>query len=178
VFKLWGSAEETPKESPMESSRPPRVLYVDDDEDTCEMLRVLLKHSNIDARCVKSAKQALDLIRVDNFNLYLLDAWLSGLDGFELCRQIREVDQCTPILFYSGAAYEEDKRKGLEAGANAYLTKPDVDGLLRTIMNLFPGPADALFAGNADWRMDAASRQSAFGHGEDRSNRLAPMLEA
>jgi DNA-binding response OmpR family regulator len=162
----------------MESSRPHRVLCVDDDEDACEMLSVLLKHSNIDASCVKSAEQAWELIRVDNFDLYLLDAWLPGLNGFELCRQIRAVDECTPILFYSAAAYDADKRKGLEVGANAYLTKPDVDRLLRTIVNLFLGPAKALFAGNADWRRDASPRQSTFGHDEDRSNRLAPMLEA
>jgi DNA-binding response OmpR family regulator len=162
----------------MESSRPHRVLCVDDDEDACEMLSVLLKHSNIDASCVKSAEQALELIRVDNFDLYLLDAWLPGLDGFELCRQIRAVDQYAPILFYSGAAYDADKRNGLEAGANAYLTKPDVDALMRTIMNLLHRPTKAFAAGNADWKRDASSGQSTFGHDEDRSNRFAPLLEA
>ncbi|MDQ2938687.1 MAG: response regulator [Acidobacteriota bacterium] len=159
----------------MESSRPHRVLCVDDDEDACEMLSVLLKHSNIDASCVKSAGQAWELMRAHNFDLYLLDTWLPGLDGFELCRQIRAVDQYTPILFYSAAAYDKDKRKGLEAGANAYLTKPHVDVLLRTIMNLVHRPVKALAAGNAEWRRDASSGQFTFSH-EDRPSRFAPSL--
>jgi DNA-binding response OmpR family regulator len=50
-----------------------------------------------------------------------------------LCRRIREFDQATPILFFSGVAYEADKKRGLEAGANAYVMKPDFDRLLGTI---------------------------------------------
>ena len=107
-----------------------RVLCVDEDEDCREMLRALLSLSRIEARAVATAGEALSLIQAERFDLYLLEAWLPDLDGFELCRQMRAFDPHTPILFYSGAAYETDKKKGLEAGANAYVTKPDVDGLL------------------------------------------------
>jgi len=65
--------------------------------------------------------------------LYLLNSWLPDLDGFELCRRMRDFDSLTPILFFSGAAYEADKKKGIEAGADAYVTKPDIYGLVGSI---------------------------------------------
>jgi DNA-binding response OmpR family regulator len=46
---------------------------------------------------------------------------------------MRDFDADTPILFFSGAAYETDKKRGIEAGANAYVIKPDLDGLLGSI---------------------------------------------
>ena len=114
----------------------PRVLCVDDDEDSRVMLITLLRLALIEAKAVGTAAQALSLMQRERFDLYLLDGWLPGLDGFELCRQMRAFDQHTPILFFSGAAYEADKKRGIEAGANAYLVKPDVDGLVRSIRQL------------------------------------------
>ena len=111
----------------------PRVLCVDDDEDSREMLSMLLKCWRIETKAVATAAQALSLIQAERFDLYLLDAWLPDLDGFELCRQMRDFDPHTPILFFSGAAQEADKKRGIEAGANAYVTKPDVDGLVGSI---------------------------------------------
>jgi CheY-like chemotaxis protein len=113
-----------------------RVLFVDDDEDACEILKLLMSSCGIDATCARSAVEAWPLIRRKCFDLYVLDGWLPGIDGFEFCRQIRESDSDTPILFYSGAAYDADKQKGIAAGANAYVTKPDVDGLIKTIVDL------------------------------------------
>lgn len=53
-----------------------------------------------------------------------MDNWLPGLSGENLCKKIREFDTKTPILFYSGAAYETDKRRARDAGAQGYLVKP------------------------------------------------------
>lgn len=113
-----------------------RVLCVDDDEDAGEMLNLLLKSHGIEVTCARSAAEAWLKIKVECFDLYLLDAWLPQLDGFEFCRQIRESDSNTPVLFYSGAAYDADKQKGIAAGANAYVTKPDVEGLIETTVDL------------------------------------------
>ena len=120
----------------MQSNPQPRVLCVDDDEEAREMLSALLKFSLIETRAVGTAAQALSLIQAEHFDLYLLDAWLPDLDGFELCRRVRVLDPQTPVLFYSGAAYDGDKKRGIEAGANAYVTKPDVDGLLGRVTEL------------------------------------------
>jgi DNA-binding response OmpR family regulator len=105
------------------------------------MLTTLLRLALIEAKAVGTAAQALSLIQTERFDLYLLDAWLPGLDGFELCRRMRAFDPATPILFFSGAAYEADKKRGIEAGADAYVIKPDVDGLLGSITQ-FVSPAE------------------------------------
>ena len=111
----------------------PRILCVDDDEDSRVMLTTLLKHALIEAKAVGTAAQALSSIQTERFDLYLLDARLPDLDGFELCRRMRAFDPLTPILFFSGAAYADDKQRGIEAGADAYVIKPDLDGLLGSI---------------------------------------------
>jgi DNA-binding response OmpR family regulator len=115
-------------------SKPlPRVLCVEDDEDSRLMLITLLRHALIEAQAVGTALQAISSIQTESFDLYLLDSRLPEVDGFDLCRRIRDFDRDTPILFFSGAAYEADKKRGIEAGANAYVIKPDFDGLLGTI---------------------------------------------
>ena len=124
----------------MLSNPQPRVLCVDDDEDLREMLSILLKISRIEAKTVKTAAQALSLMQEERFDLYLLDAWLPDLDGFELCRRMRNFDPHTPILFFSGAAYDADKKKGIQAGANAYFIKPDVDSLVGSITQYVSSP--------------------------------------
>ena len=122
----------------MLSDPQPRVLCVDDDEDAREMLSALLKCSLVETRAVGTAAQALSLIQTERFDLYLLDSWLPDLDGVELCRRLRLLDAHTPVLFYSGAAYAEDKKRAIEAGANAYVNKPDIDELLGSVTELVP----------------------------------------
>ena len=113
-----------------------QVLFVDDDEEAGEMLSLLLKSHRIEVTCAQSAAEALLKIKSECFDLYMLDAWLPHVNGFQLCRQIRESDSRTPILFYSGAAYDADKQKGIAAGANAYVTKPDIEDLIETMVEL------------------------------------------
>ena len=110
-----------------------RVLCVDDDEDSRVMLTALLRLAFIDAKAVGTGAQALSSVQAEPFDLYMLDSRLPDVDGFELCRRLRAIDQQTPILFFSGAAFETDKKKGIEAGANAYVIKPDLDGLISNI---------------------------------------------
>jgi DNA-binding response OmpR family regulator len=109
------------------------VLCVDDDEDSRVMLGTLLSFFDVEVKSVGNAIEALRLIESECFDLYLLDAWLPAIDGFELCRRLRMFDPIKPILFFSGAAYETDKQKGIQAGATDYLVKPDIGGLLDSI---------------------------------------------
>ena len=113
-----------------------RVLYVDEDNDTREMLAELLTHSLIETKAVGTASQALSLIQTEHFDLFLMDTWLPDLDGVELCRRVRVLAPDTPVLFYSGAAYDDDKKRAMDAGANAYVTKPEIDGLLERVNSL------------------------------------------
>jgi len=125
----------------MQDITRPRVLCVDDDEDSREMLTMLLRLALIEAKTVATAVQALSSMKTGRFDLYVLDAWLPEIDGFELCRRMRAIDKYTPILFFSGAAHEADRKKGIDAGANAYVVKPEIDGLIETITQ-FVGHAE------------------------------------
>jgi len=113
--------------------RRARVLCVDDDEESRDLLSTLMRFSGIEVKAVATAAQALSLIQAECFDLYLLDACLPDLDGFELCRRLRDCVPDAPILFFSGAAEEVDTERGIDAGANAYVIKPDVDGLFEGI---------------------------------------------
>jgi CheY-like chemotaxis protein len=115
-----------------------RVLYVDDSADCRAMVSTLLECSQVETRSAENARQALGAIQSERFDLYLLEAWLPELDGFELCRQIREDDAHTPIVFFSGACYEADTKRGIKAGANAYVRKPDIEALLASVTKYMP----------------------------------------
>jgi DNA-binding response OmpR family regulator len=113
-----------------------RVLCVEDDEETCKMLSGLLGLINCETITATTATEALQKIAAERFDLYLLDNWLPGGSGVELCRKIRETDSSTPIVFYSGAALPSEREEALVAGAQAYLIKPhDVATLVETVKN-------------------------------------------
>jgi DNA-binding response OmpR family regulator len=113
-----------------------RVLCVDDHEDTRDMMRVLLGEYGYEAVIAGSVSDALENARSGGLALCILDHWITEGNGIELCRLIRAFDSHTPIMFYSGAGYEADIQKGLDAGAQAYLVKPDFDHLKPTIDRL------------------------------------------
>src|ERR1043166_393261 len=114
-----------------------RILCTEDDCDTLDLLEIMLKDEGYDLTCTQNAEQALQLLQIEKFDLCLIDNWLPGTSGEELCRKIREFDHTTPILFYSAAAYESDKKRARKAGAQGYLVKPvTADQLLRAVARL------------------------------------------
>jgi DNA-binding response OmpR family regulator len=113
-----------------------QVLCADDNEDICLMLSILLGRQGIDVSTAGTATEALWLAREKRFDLLMLDSKFQDGDGFELCRKIRDFDLNTPILFYSGSAHETDKVKGLAAGAQGYVVKPELSSLVETIRSL------------------------------------------
>jgi DNA-binding response OmpR family regulator len=113
-----------------------RILCVDDDEDTRDMMRMLLAEYGYEAVIAASVSDALENARSGRLALCIVDHWLTESNGIELCQQIRAFDSNTPIMFYSGAGYGTDIQNGLDAGAQAYLVKPDFDNLKPTIDRL------------------------------------------
>ena len=101
-----------------------RILYVEDHEDTREMVKIILGRNEFDVITAASIEDGVRLAQDQHFDLYLLDLWLPDGIGLELARAIREVDNETPIVFFSAAAYETDRFEAMQAGAQAYLTKP------------------------------------------------------
>jgi len=130
----------------MRPSTRPRVLCVDDDEDSRVMLVTLLRLAFIEAKAVGTAAQALSLMQSEHFDLYMLDGRLPEIDGFELCRRMRAFDPHIPILFFSGAAYEADKQKGIAAGADDYVIKPNISELVRSIRQFMSREVQQPFA--------------------------------
>jgi DNA-binding response OmpR family regulator len=116
-----------------------RILCVDDQEDTRDMMRLLLDNYGYEAVIAASVSDALESARSGGLALCILDHWLTESNGIELCKQIRAFDSATPIMFYSGAGYQSDIQKGLGAGAQAYLVKPDFERLRPTIDRLIHG---------------------------------------
>lgn len=112
-----------------------RVLCVDND-DVCAMLSMILGFSDIKVESTDSFATALRLAQNRPFDLYLLETRLPDGDGFQLCRCLHKLAPHTPIIFYSGEAYETDRQKGLAAGAVAYLVKPYFDDLAATILQI------------------------------------------
>ena len=101
-----------------------RVLYVEDHEDTRELITIVLRQRDFEVANAHTVDLGVRLASEERFDLYLLDSWLPDGSGLDLCRRIRKFDPVTPILFYSAAAYEADKNMALGAGAQAYLIKP------------------------------------------------------
>ncbi len=108
----------------MNTKNVPRVLYIEDHEDTRELVTIVLEQRSYEVVTGSTIQSGVDLAGSQHFDLYLLDSWLPDGSGLDLCRQIREFDKATPIIFYSAAAYEIDREAALDSGAQAYLVKP------------------------------------------------------
>jgi DNA-binding response OmpR family regulator len=114
-----------------------RVLCTEDDQDTREMLVLFLQDCGYEVVCSVDGKQTLDLVNRETFDLFLFDNWLPEISGVDLTLRIRQFNKTTPILFYSGAATEQEQQSALEAGAQAYLIKPvGIEELVQEIERL------------------------------------------
>lgn len=113
-----------------------RVLYVEDNEDSFDMLQVMLSISKIDVEPARSVADALTQAESGVFDLYLLDSGLPDGNGLSLCRTLRAVDPNVPILFYSGDAHPEEIKIAMDAGAHGYIIKPHSEKLPGTIIQL------------------------------------------
>ena len=110
-----------------------RILCVDDHKDTSEMLSMLLSQEDYGVSTARSAQEALQLAAGEEFDLYVLDKRLPDSDGLTLCQQLTEITPNVPCMFYSGDAYEIHRRQAIDAGAVAYVTKPDIEGLIDNV---------------------------------------------
>ena len=142
-------------------SQEARILYAEDDADTRELVTVVLERQNCQVIATESYNEALRLARAEHFDLYLIDNWMPGISGVRLCEQLREFDQHTPVLFYSGAAYESDKERALSSGAQGYLVKPvDGDELVAEVLRLISDSRKSGSPRDYEWLKTSASSKS------------------
>ena len=100
------------------------VLVVDDDQDLAEMLGIVLNGAGIEVDLVSRGDEVMDVFRNNPPDLVLLDLMLPGLDGIEVCRQIRAFSVRVPIVMLTAKGDTHDVVLGLEAGADDYMVKP------------------------------------------------------
>ena len=105
---------------------PKRILVVDDDEMVLMALEELLSPEGYAVHTVLSGAEALKKLDQNGYDLLVLDIIMPEMDGFELCKRIREREgyKETPIVFLTAKSREQDRVIGLEAGANLFLSKP------------------------------------------------------
>lgn len=113
-----------------------RILCVDDHEDTSEMLTLLLAHEDYEVVTAVTLEAALKLAKTQDFDLYVLDKRLPDGSGLELCKKLSAITPDVPCMFYTGDAYEIHKREAIAAGADCYVAKPDIDGLIEGVRKL------------------------------------------
>ncbi|MCB9800493.1 MAG: response regulator [Candidatus Omnitrophica bacterium] len=107
-------------------SSKPKVLVVDDEEWNRKILESHLVSQGIEVFSAAGGKEALDKISEQEFDLVLLDIMMPGIDGFEVCREIKKQRhlQTTPVVMVTALQETADKVKGLDAGASDFLSKP------------------------------------------------------
>ena len=100
-----------------------RILVVDDEERMVRFIRMNLEHDGFQVSEAFNGKQAIQKIRDVTPDLILLDVMMPDLDGFEVLETVREVSQ-VPVIMLTAKGEEDDRVRGLELGADDYVTKP------------------------------------------------------
>ena len=100
------------------------------------MLELLLSKEDYEVETAATMEHACRLAKEKHFDLYVLDRRLPDATGVELCNKLNEITPGVPCIFYTGDAYELHRREAMEAGAAAYVAKPDIDALIGAVQKL------------------------------------------
>ncbi len=100
-----------------------KILIVEDEKPISDILKFNLEKEGYEVQTVYNGREALDIALAGGFDLMLLDVMLPEVDGFQICRKVREKYN-TPIIMLTAKEEEVDKVLGLELGADDYITKP------------------------------------------------------
>ncbi|WP_456373265.1 response regulator transcription factor, partial [Thiolapillus sp.] len=101
-----------------------KILVIEDDRDIAFLVAMHLRDQGSEVDICHDGQEGLDKALQGNYQLLILDLMLPGVDGLEICRQVRAMDHYTPILMLTARSSEMDRVLGLEIGADDYLGKP------------------------------------------------------
>ena len=101
-----------------------KILVAEDDKYTRDGLVEILDGEGYETVAAQDGKEALDLYRSESPDMACLDIMMPGMNGYDVCREIRRADETIPILFISAKSEEIDKVLGLELGADDFIVKP------------------------------------------------------
>ena len=123
---------------------PQRVLCVEDDPDTCEVLKfVMTDYDFVSVSTIFAAEQKM---ADGDFDLYVLDNWLPDGNGVDLCEKIRESGSRAPIIFTSAIGQRQDIDVAMNAGADRYLVKPyEPETLVQAVKDLLQRSSSLAF---------------------------------
>lgn len=112
-----------------------RILHVDDEPDTLEVVRVILEKEGFDVHSVESGKGALKEVKLDNYDLLILDVMMPDMSGWDLFTRIAEIKLKYKVIFLTVLDVSESRLKQLkEHGVRDYITKPfDRDELVKRV---------------------------------------------
>ena len=154
--------------------RRPRVLIVDDDLAITKFLRANLKAEDYETAIAMDGVEALETIERELPDLVILDIMLPRMDGFEVCRRLREWSRI-PVIMLSARGDEEDKVKCLDVGADDYMTKPfgvrellsRIKAILRRTESVSAAPSQPSFTSTSgDLEINFEARQVTVSGGE------------
>jgi DNA-binding response OmpR family regulator len=122
-----------------------RILVVDDDENILSLERTILEQKGFEVTTAGGGAEALEIIGQNDFDLVLLDVMMPEIDGFTVCRRIKEEPRTkeTPVIFLTAKGGGEALAEGFESGAIMYINKPFTANKLLTIVNTMLEPPAA-----------------------------------
>lgn len=149
-------------------SRPSaEVLVVEDDHGFAQILRRRLGEEGFSVQVVGDGEAALELMARARFDVVVLDLLLPGVDGFEVCRRLRQDRRWVPVVMVSALGGIDDRMHGFELGADDYLVKPfvlqELVARLHVVLRRQHGSAEA-FLTAGDLRLDLMSRRAFRGN--------------
>jgi DNA-binding response OmpR family regulator len=114
-----------------------KILVVDDDENILSLERTILEQKGFDVTAAAGGAEALKLLSAQAFDLVLLDVMMPEIDGFTVCRKIKEDPRLkeVPVIFLTAKGGGEALAEGFESGAVMYINKPFTANKLLTIVN-------------------------------------------
>lgn len=145
------------------SVRSARILVVEDEASIADVVCTALRYNGHVVEHVSGGLQGLERGMEGAFDLIVLDVMLPGIDGFEICRRLREQAEFTPVLFLTARADPDDRIKGFVTGGDDYLAKPfSVDELVlrvQAILRRTAGPADSDLLRVADLTLEPSGQE-------------------
>ena len=128
-----------------------RVLCAEPHEDTCGLITMLLERQGHEVVSAKTVAECVELVGAGGFDLYMVDDDYIDGTALQLCKRLREMTPETPILFFSAQAFRGDRERAMEAGAYAYLVKPDdLFEIVSTVNSILTGDAPRRRANDAE----------------------------
>jgi DNA-binding response OmpR family regulator len=124
------------------SGTKPKILVIEDERDITEALRLRLEANNYEVSAAGDGAEGLRQARAGQPDLIILDIMLPKLDGYKIARMLKYDEKFThiPIIMLTAKVQQDDVQQGLEAGADAYMTKPfKAEELLEQIKKLLSG---------------------------------------